>query len=147
VSLCVDCGEILMIETSGIRKPTPDEHVAVANNGAIQQARQLWLDARDESDQESLEIVTEFKSLLYASRTASDTQRVILTGIYWRGARAAYDTLVRIFNEENHVLPEKLVGRLELIGAVIDTGNKDAAKEICTLDSPEQRKATSVRQH
>jgi hypothetical protein len=146
MSLCMHCGEIIMIEVSGIREPTVDEHIEAAHNGAIQQARQLWLDASNEATQESMPIVTAYKGLLYASRKTSETQRLILTGTYWRGAKAAYDTLLKIFNDENQTLPDQLIMRLELVGALIESGCNDATEELRDTETA-KRKATSVRQH
>lgn len=43
VSLCTHCGEPLIIERDGYRKPTPDEYVMV-NDDRLKAARRAWLD-------------------------------------------------------------------------------------------------------
>jgi hypothetical protein len=143
-SICMSCGEIVMVGRDGLRKPTTDEHIALADNGGIIQARQLWLDAKGETDQASSEIAATFKSLQYASRKAPAGSQLMFEGIYWRAAKATYDTLIAIFEDEKQSLPTRLVDRLELIGALIEAGNDDTKTRLCTKDSPIKRKTTSV---
>lgn len=141
-SICMACGEIVMVERDGLRKPTTDEHIMLADNGSVMQVRQLWLDAKEENAQASSEISTAFKGLLYATRNAPGNIQPMLQGIYWRAAKATYDTLIAIFEEEKVALPERLIDRLELIGALIEAGDEDAKMRISAL--PPKRKTTSV---
>jgi len=144
-SLCANCGEIILIDRDGIRKPTADEHIGLASDGGLKQARQLWLDAHNENAMEVLPILGVFRTLQQASQhSTSESHTLMIEGIYWRAAAAAYDSILQIFNEENYPLPQQLVERLEMLGALIKAGDEAIAKRIRALDLTERRKATSV---